>query len=136
MPASRQARADKPATAATRDVQPFGPAPEGLRLRAVRNPATRWSLCGVPAAFSVSGRERFEPVLVHQAVELTDLVGLRPDAVRVFRFDADDDSFELIARSGLDFAGMRVWSQITRPGTYVTVSAPRDRLLAESLKGL
>lgn len=136
MPAPRQARREKSADAAARGVQPFGPAPEGVRLRVVRNPAGRWSLCGLSTAFSVSGSERFEPLLVHQAVELGDLAGLRPDAVRVFRFDAEDDSFELIARSGLDRAGMRVWSQVTRPGTYVTVGAPRDRLLAESLKAL
>ena len=136
MPAPRQTSREKPATAAVRKVQPFGPAPEGVRLRAVRNPATRWSLCGMATAFSVSGRERFEPLLVHQAVELSDLAGLRPDAVRVFRFDPEDNSFELIARSGLDLAGMRVWSQVTRPGIYVTVGAPRDRLLAESFKAL
>ena len=134
MPAPRRARREKPANA--RDVQPFGPAPEGVRLRAVRNPATRWSLCGMPTAFSVSGRERFEALFVHQAVELSDLAGLRPDAVRVFRFDPEDNSFELVARSGLDLDGMRVWSQVTRPGTYVTVGAPRDRLLAESLRAL
>lgn len=134
MPAPRRARREKPANA--RDVQPFGPAPEGVRLRAVRNPATRWSLCGMPTAFSVSGRERFEALLVHQALELSDLAGLRPDAVRVFRFDPEDNSFELVARSGLDLDGMRVWSQVTRPGTYVTVGAPRDRLLAESLRAL
>lgn len=134
MPAPRRARREKPANA--RDVQPFGPAPEGVRLRAVRNPATRWSLCGMPTAFSVSGRGRFEALFVHQAVELSDLAGLRPDAVRVFRFDPEDNSFELVARSGLDLDGMRVWSQVTRPGTYVTVGAPRDRLLAESLRAL
>lgn len=134
MPAPRRARREKPANA--RDVQPFGPAPEGVRLRAVRNPATRWSLCGMPTAFSVSGRERFEALFVHQAVELSDLAGLRPDAVRVFRFDPEDNSFEFVARSGLDLDGMRVWSQVTRPGTYVTVGAPRDRLLAESLRAL
>jgi outer membrane protein assembly factor BamB len=136
MSAPRRTRRETPASSAARNVRPFGRPPEGVRVRAVRNPATRWSLCGMPTAFSVTGRERFEPLLVHQAVELSDLAGVRPDTVRVFRFDSGENSFELIVRSGLDLAGMRVWSQVTRPGTYVTVGAPRDRLLHESVKAL
>ena len=104
MPASRQARREKSAGVAARVVQPFGPAPEGVRLGVVRNPATRWSLCGLSTAFSVSGRERFEPLLVHQAVELG--VGDQVGSLLVAQRTAEHARQ---ANEALASAGQAVW---------------------------
>jgi outer membrane protein assembly factor BamB len=93
-------------------------------------------LGALQSAISVAGPDRFPLVGVSRSVEQSDLVGLRPDSLRAFRVDADADAFELIARSGFDLAAMSFWLYVDRPGVYVIVGAPRDRLLAELIRGL
>jgi outer membrane protein assembly factor BamB len=64
------------------------------------------------------------------------LQGLERSSVRIFRYDARLQSFQAIWNSGINLAFHFVWAKIQRPGTYLPIGLPRDRLLKESLRAL
>lgn len=64
------------------------------------------------------------------------LTGLDRATVRVFRYDPASRSLKPVWNSGINLAYNFVWAKIRRPGTYVPIGLPRDRLLQESLRAL
>ncbi len=64
------------------------------------------------------------------------LQGLDRSSVRVFRFDGQQRGFTPIWNSGINLALGFVWAKVARPGTYLPIGLPRDRLLQESLRAL
>lgn len=64
------------------------------------------------------------------------LQGLERNSVRVFRYDARRQSLQPVWNSGINLAFNFAWAKIQRPGTYLPIGLPRDRLLKESLRAL
>jgi hypothetical protein len=102
-----------------------------LKITAAKNPRPNATLGDIGIATRVSGPTRFPPTLLLQPVAPEALVGLEPTSLRVFRFDGR--SLRPHWNSGLNVALGFVWAKIERPGTYVPIGLPRDRLVQAAL---
>lgn len=76
-----------------------------------------------------------ESVLVHP-VERRALAGVDAASVRLFRVDDEAGSFTPVWSSGINTRLGFLWARVRRPGTYVAIGLPRDRLLQEALRRL
>jgi outer membrane protein assembly factor BamB len=116
-------------------VPEFDPA-ASLKLSTVRNPLPDATLGDLGVAARVSGPSRFPPSLLVQPLGATNLRGIDRTTVRMFRADARTGSFEPVWNSGINAPMGFAWAMIERPGIYVPVGLPRDRLLQHLLRRL
>jgi outer membrane protein assembly factor BamB len=101
--------------------------PAGLRLATVRNPRAKSTLGDLGAATRVSGPAEFTQVLLVQPFDSRGLVGIDGTSVRMFRNDGR--TLRPVWASGVNVALGFTWARIDRPGVYVALGLPRDRLL-------
>jgi outer membrane protein assembly factor BamB len=64
------------------------------------------------------------------------LRGLDLLTLRVFRHEPDRQTLSPIWNSGINTAFRFIWAKIQRPGTYVPIALPRDRVLQQALREL
>ena len=109
----------------------------GLRAESVENPLPRATLGDVGVAAEVAGAETLrsfgQSVLVIPLDERA-LAGIDETTVRVFRVDKEAGTLRPVWNSGVNTSMGFAWAKVTRPGTYVPIGLPRDRLLQEVLR--
>jgi outer membrane protein assembly factor BamB len=106
----------------------------GLKLASVKNPLPRATLGDLGVAIRVSGPNPFaESTLVQQ---LRPLQGIDLPSARFFRADTRARSLKPVWNSGVNVGLGQAWANIRRPGLYVLIGLPRDRLLQELIRGL
>jgi PQQ-like domain len=64
------------------------------------------------------------------------LRGLDHSTIRVFRVDPRLQAFTPIWNSGINTAFNFIWAKIRRPGAYLAIGLPRDRVLQQALREL
>jgi hypothetical protein len=105
-----------------------------IELRTVKNPLPRATLGDFGLAARLHGPDRFaETILVHPA-ERSQLSGIDPGSVRFFRVEQDAGTFQPVWNSGLNLQLGFAWARVRRPGVYVAIGLPRDRLLQETIR--
>ncbi len=117
-----------------------------VEVRAADSPVRRRTLgdFGVAAVVSAGAdalredkdgaRELHAETLLVQPFDRAALAGIDHSTVRVFRVDEETGALAPVWNSGVNFELGFVWAKVARPGTYVPLGLPRDRLLRESLR--
>jgi outer membrane protein assembly factor BamB len=108
----------------------------GLRVDRADNPLPRATLgdVGLAAAVLGEGARSFAPSALVIPFDEKDLAGIDETTVRVFRVDEEAGTLLPVWNSGVNLAMGFAWAKVTRPGTYVPIGLPRDRLLQELLR--
>jgi outer membrane protein assembly factor BamB len=119
-------------------VIPLVAVPVGQRRPAVRTQPNRFArrtLGHLDLVVQVDGViEGVEPTaLLVLPVDRGALQGLDRTSVRLFRVDDGGDELHAVWNSGINLAHGFVWAKIGRPGTYMPIGLPRDRLLHQLL---
>lgn len=102
-----------------------------VSVAAVKNPRPRGTLGDFGLAVRVTGPARFPKTLLVAGFDAAALSGLETDSIRMFRFDGR--SLRPHWDSGANVAHSFVWAKVERPGVYVPIGVPRDRLLQAAL---
>lgn len=113
----------------------FDPA-ERLKIRKADNPQPRGTLGDIGLSAEVTGPAEFPLTVLIQPFERSQLVGIDPASVRVFRWDKKSKALRPVWNSGINLELRYSWARINRPGIYVPLGLPRDRLLQEALRDL
>src|SRR5216683_748470 len=87
-------------------------------------------------ATRVVGPSEFPQTILLQPFDRNGLVGIAPTSVRVFCRDSTTRSLRPVWNSGINLGHGYVWAKIRRPGVYVPIGLPRDRLLYEALRSM
>lgn len=107
-----------------------------VRVQRASNPLPEGTLGDLGLAARVVGRTEFRPTTLILPFDRRALTGLDPASVRAFRFDTASRSLQPVWSSGLNLDFGFVWAEIARPGVYVPIGLPRDRLLQDLLRTL
>jgi outer membrane protein assembly factor BamB len=113
----------------------WDPATE-LELRRVENPLPNGTLGDIGLATEVVGPEEFPLTILTQPFDSHALVGIDVITVRVFRWDDESRTLYPVWNSGVNVNLGFIWTKIRRPGVYVPIGLPRDRLLQEALRSV
>jgi hypothetical protein len=84
----------------------------------------------------VTGPATFPLTILIQPFDPNGIVGLDPNTVRVFYWDAKAGALKPVWNSGVSVESGYVWSKIQRPGIYVPIGLPRDPVMREFLAGI
>jgi outer membrane protein assembly factor BamB len=84
----------------------------------------------------VSGPDRFALTVLVIPFAAGTLTGIDPESVRVFRWHDADKTLRPVWNSGLNSHFAFAWAKISRPGIYVPIGLPRDRVVQELLRTL
>src|SRR5579859_1941309 len=104
-----------------------------LRIRAAKNPLPNGSLGDIGVVVRITGPDEFPTTILKLPVESRALTGIDAASVRMFRWDEDAQALAPVWNSGINTALGFIWSKIHRPGIYVAIGLPRDRLLQQAL---
>src|ERR1700730_6386508 len=104
-----------------------------LKTERAQNPLPKGTLGDMGLATNVTGRADFPLTILIQPFDANGIVGLDPDTVRVFHWDANGKSLKPVWNSGVNVQFGYVWAKIRKPGIYVPVGLPRDPVLREFL---
>jgi outer membrane protein assembly factor BamB len=108
-----------------------------LKSVVITSPLRNRTLGEVGAAARVSGAARFDRgALLVIPVKPENLLGVDPATVRVFRWDEKEQVARPIWNSGLNLGLGFAWAFVNRPGQYVPIGLPRDRVLASAMRYL
>jgi outer membrane protein assembly factor BamB len=107
-----------------------------LQAEAVVFRSPEITLGDIGIATQVHGAQRLPPQILVQPFGPDALVGLDPHSLRVFRRDGRSGSLEPEWNSGVNVGLSYIWAKITRPGEYVAIGLPRDRLIKETIRTL
>ena len=107
-----------------------------LELRRAENPHPTGTLGDIGLATEVAGPDEFPLTILIQPVDPRDLVGIDMTSVRAFRWDDQSRTLQPIWNSGANLGLGFIWTKIHRPGIYVPIGLPRDRLLQEALRSM
>jgi len=111
----------------------WDPATE-LELRRAENPLSNGTLGDVGLAVEVVGSEEFPSTILVQPFNSRDVVGIDVTSVRVFRWVEESRTLHPVWNSGVNVDLGFIWAKIRRPGVYLPIGLPRDRLLQEALR--
>jgi outer membrane protein assembly factor BamB len=125
----------QPAPYCTHGTAQWNPA-HHLTVTRGSSPIAQGTLGDVGLTTEVRGTDQFPLTVLVIPFAAGTLTGFDPESVRVFRWDAADNALRPVWNSGLTNEGAFVWAKITRPGLYVPIGLPRDRLLQELLRAL
>ena len=103
-----------------------------LRLESQNERVPDGTLGALRLATRVSGPAEFPPVILVQPFDGSALHGLDPASIRVFRWN--EDRPHPIWNSGINTELGFIWAKIGRPGLYVPIGLPRDRLVQEAIR--
>ena len=107
---------------------------EGLSLRAAGTPLARRTLGDVGAAYRVTAKGLFPDSYLVIDFDLEQRPWIDASTIRVFYSPPNRNSYRPLWKSGANLDFRYVWARIDRPGTYVVLGLPRDRLLLETLR--
>jgi hypothetical protein len=111
----------------------FDPAAE-LNIAAAELPFPNATLGDVGIALRVEGPERFPASILVHPIELEQLAGTDTSTMRMFRDDEERGLLRPVWNSGLNLELGFLWAKIDRPGVYLPLGLPRDRLLQELIR--
>jgi outer membrane protein assembly factor BamB len=117
-------------------LQPIKGVETALDIKNIDNPLPRSSLGYIGLYTNVDGPSSFARTMLIQPFRPKDLIGINPISIRVFRFDKITRTLKPHWESGINLSQNFVWSKIRKPGVYIPVGLPRDRLLYELLRHL
>ncbi len=107
-----------------------------LKLKRIDNPLSQGTLGDIGLATSVVGPKEFPPTILIQPFEPSGLVGIVRTSMRIFRWDSTARTSRPVWNSGINAGLGFLWAKIRRPGVYVPIGLPRDRLLYEVLRSM
>jgi outer membrane protein assembly factor BamB len=116
-------------------VDDWNPAKQ-LKIANSGNPLPRGTLGDIGVATRVSGANEFPPTLLIQPINERGAIGIDASSLRVFRWDERQKVLRPVWNSGINLPFAFVWAEITKPGIYLPIGLPRDRLLQELLRQL
>jgi hypothetical protein len=99
-------------------------------------PQRNATLGDIRMAAEIDGPDQFEEATLVQPYDRTAVSGLDPATLRVFRWHPEDERLRPVWSSGVNASLQRVWARVRRPGVYVPIGLPRDRLLFETLRAI
>jgi outer membrane protein assembly factor BamB len=107
-----------------------------LRVESAENPLPRATLgdLGVAAEVAGEGVNSFGQSVLVIPLDERALTGIDETTVRVFRADKETGALRPVWNSGVNTTMGFAWAKVTRPGAYVPIGLPRDRLLQELLR--
>jgi outer membrane protein assembly factor BamB len=105
-----------------------------LKVARVKNPLPGTTLGDLGTAIRVSGPTSFAETILVQP--LAPVSGIDLPSVRFFRADTRARALTPIWSSGVNIGLGYAWARIHRPGVYLPIGLPRDRLLQELIRGL
>jgi outer membrane protein assembly factor BamB len=107
-------------------------------VRAQPNRFARSTLGHIDLVVQVDGViERVDPTaLLVLPIDREALRGLDRASIRLFWVDDGGEELQVVWSSGINLAHGFVWGKIRRPGTYMPIGLPRDRLLQQLLLAL
>lgn len=107
-----------------------------LKIKNVSNPLPNGTLGDIGLATSIKGLEEFPLTILIQPFDPRGTVGIDESTIRVFRWDNKSASLLPIWNSGINTNLGFIWTKIQRPGVYVPIGLPRDRLIKEILQAM
>jgi outer membrane protein assembly factor BamB len=106
-----------------------------LGLKRIENPFAHNTIGDLEGmAVNVKGPDQFPLTILVQPYEFTHIIGLDAKTIRYFRYDKKSGSIEPVWNSGINKDLGFIWTKIKKPGIYVPIGLPRDRLLQELLQ--
>jgi outer membrane protein assembly factor BamB len=105
-----------------------------LKFESVTNPLPGGTLGDIGLAARVTGPTEFPLTILLQPFDHRSLAGVDPSSIRVFRWNEQGGSLQLLWNSGVNLGLGFVWAKIRRPGVYVPIGLPRDRVVLEILR--
>jgi len=105
-----------------------------VQLELAKAPANA-TLGDFGVAIRIEGPDRFADSLLFHPLERAALAGVERSSVRLFRVD-ERGAFTPLWSSAVNTQLAFLWARVRRPGTYIGVGLPRDRLLQEALRRL
>ena len=106
------------------------------RVRSIRSPLEHETLGDLGIGARVTGGNQLALTILLLPFDREALSGIDPLSVRMFRVEARQGTVTPVWNSGINHGFGYVWAKITRPGTYVPIGLPRDRLLQECIRAL
>ena len=104
--------------------------PRKLEISVIDNPAKDATLGDIGLATQIAGGNRaLPPTILIQPFDQRGIVGVDPISIRVFRWDEKLGVLRPVWNSGVNLSSGYVWAKIQRPGTYVPIGLPRDKVL-------
>src|SRR5215470_2650065 len=107
-----------------------------LGVRRAEMPLVNATLGDIGLVVDVAGPDRFDEVILVQPFDRTAVEGIDPATLRGFRWQPEDGRLRPVWNSGANVELRQVWTRIQRPGVYVAIGLPRDRLLHEALRAV
>lgn len=105
-----------------------------LRLQPERNPLPDGTLGEIGIYAQVTGRDEFPETVLKLPYDPDGIMGIDPASIRVFRWDARLRNLRPVWNSGINPRFSYIWAKVRRPGVYVALGLPRDRLAQEVLR--
>jgi hypothetical protein len=109
---------------------------ENCKLNVTSNTFRNSTLGDFGVATRIIGEPSFPQTLLIQPFDLNKLAGIDALSVRVFRADTRTGTLTPVWNSDINRRMNFVWSKLIRPGLYVPIGLPRDRVLQEALRQL
>jgi len=107
-----------------------------LKLRAAQNPFAASTIGDFGVAVRIDGPEHFAEATLVYPIERGRLAGIDAPTVRFFRAEPEAGGWRPLWSSGCNRALDFLWARVRRPGVYVAIGLPRDRLLQESIRAI
>lgn len=107
-----------------------------LKLRAAEDPGTVSSFGNVGRFVRVEADGSFRDATLKIGLTPAEANQVNPVSLRIFRYDEQRKSFQLVSRSGLGNEGSYVWGRIRKPGIYGVFGLPRDQARLLTLQAL
>jgi len=85
---------------------------------------------------AVVGPSEFPQTILIQPFNRSGLVGIAPTSLRVFCWGSATLSLRPVWNSGINLGHGYVWAKILRPGVYILLGLPCDRLLYEAIRSM
>jgi outer membrane protein assembly factor BamB len=98
------------------------------------NPLPRATLGDIGLAAAIKGERLSAQSILILPLDQSALTGIDETTVRVFRVDEESGTLKPVWNSGINTTLGFAWAKVRRPGTYVPIGLPRDRLLQELLR--
>ncbi len=109
---------------------------ERLKIERSENPLPAGTLAYMGLAVSVEGPEGFPLTVLKIPFTTENVIGFDVATAHIFRWDEAAETLRPHWNSGINAGLGFLWAKIERPGLYVPLALPRDRLLHDALRWL
>ena len=109
---------------------------ERLKVEMSQNPIPAGTVADMGLAVSVVGPDNFALTVLKIPFTTENVVGFDATTTRVFRWNEATGTLQPHWNSGINTGLGFLWAKIERPGLYVPLALPRDRLLQDALRWL